>query len=190
MARSRDLAGPYELHPDVHILSSRGDLTGPLQRAGHADLVETPDGDTFMVYLCGRPLPNRGRCILGRETAIQPMRWGEDGWLRTLDGSGRPDLTVEVPATNRSHIETVRHDFDDTTLPIEFQWLRTPRPEDIFSLTDRPGHLRLYGREIDRQPLHPGAGRAAAGGVSLYRHVRDGLRPAAFPANGGPCLLL
>ena len=30
-----------------------------------------------MVYLCGRPLPNRGRCTLGRETAIQRMTWGE-----------------------------------------------------------------------------------------------------------------
>jgi xylan 1,4-beta-xylosidase len=32
-------------------------------------------------------------------------------------------------------------------LPIDFQWLRTPYPEKIFSLTARPGHLRLYGRE-------------------------------------------
>src|SRR5690606_23281468 len=75
MARSRDIAGPYELHPDVHILSSRGRPDAPLQRAGHADLVETAEGETWMVYLCGRPLPNRGRCVLGRETAIQQMRW-------------------------------------------------------------------------------------------------------------------
>jgi xylan 1,4-beta-xylosidase len=37
--------------------------------------------------------------------------------------------------------------FTRAELPIEFQWLRTPVPEDIFSLTDRPGYLRLYGRE-------------------------------------------
>ena len=43
-----------------------------------------------MVYLCGRPLGNRGRCTLGRETAIQPMRWGADGWLRTTDGRRHP----------------------------------------------------------------------------------------------------
>jgi xylan 1,4-beta-xylosidase len=41
----------------------------------------------------------------------------------------------------------VRVDFDDATLPIEFQWLRTPYPEELFSLDARPGHLRLYGRE-------------------------------------------
>ncbi|MBN1126729.1 MAG: hypothetical protein JXA82_17120, partial [Sedimentisphaerales bacterium] len=28
-----------------------------------------------------------------------------------------------------------------------FQWLRTPWPEEIFSLTERPGFLRLFGRE-------------------------------------------
>ena len=57
MARSRALIGPYELHPDVHVLTARVIVpTSPLQRAGHADLVETPDGETYMVYLCGRPL--------------------------------------------------------------------------------------------------------------------------------------
>ena len=35
----------------------------------------------------------------------------------------------------------------DRELPIDFQWLRTPWPEEIFSLTARPGYLRLYGRE-------------------------------------------
>jgi xylan 1,4-beta-xylosidase len=32
-------------------------------------------------------------------------------------------------------------------LPSAFQWLRTPKPERIFSLIERPGHLRLFGRE-------------------------------------------
>jgi len=147
MARARHLHGPYELHPDTHILSARSDSTGALQRAGHADLVETPEGETFMVYLCGRPLPNRGRCILGRETAIQPMHWGADGWLRTLDGTGLPQATVEITASNVELVPQVRRDFDDAALPDEFQWLRTPCPQDIFSLSDRPGHLRLHGRE-------------------------------------------
>jgi len=30
---------------------------------------------------------------------------------------------------------------------LEFQWLRSPWPEELFSLTERRGHLRLYGRE-------------------------------------------
>ncbi|MBB4838488.1 xylan 1,4-beta-xylosidase [Sphingomonas kyeonggiensis] len=145
MARSRSLTGPYELHPDTYILSSRTRPDAPLQRAGHADLVETPEGEPWLVYLCGRPLPNRGRCVLGRETAIQPMRWAEDGWLYTIGDPGMPML--EVPGPEGRALVDIRDDFDSTALPIDFQWLRTPEPEAIFSLTARPGRLRLYGRE-------------------------------------------
>jgi len=142
MARSRAIDGPYELHPDTYVLSSRHRPDAPLQRAGHADLVETPDGETWMAYLCGRPLPNCGRCVLGRETALQRMRWAEDGWLYTLDGEGIP--TVEAAAGPEI---VARDDFDGPELPIDFQWLRTPAPETILSLDARPGFLRLYGRE-------------------------------------------
>ena len=150
MARSRTLLGPYELHPDVHVLTARNRPDAPLQRTGHADLVDTPSGETYMVYLCGRPLGNRGRCTLGRETAIQRMTWGADNWLRTVDGRALPAIDSPAPAAQPSHQESlapVREDFDNATLPIAFQWLRTPYPDDLFSLRARNGHLRLYGRE-------------------------------------------
>ncbi|MFN3807930.1 glycoside hydrolase family 43 protein [Asticcacaulis sp.] len=147
MARSRTLTGPYELHPETHILSSRLRPDSPLQRAGHGDLVEARDGTPLLVYLCGRPLPNRGRCVLGRETAIQPMRWDKDGWLRTLDGQGLPLLIAESPEPVGDAFEPAPVDFNGPDLPIDFQWLRSPYPEKLFSLSDRPGHLRLYGRE-------------------------------------------
>ena len=150
MARSRTLLGPYELHPDVYILSARQRPDAPLQRAGHADLVDTPTGETYMVYLCGRPLSNRGRCTLGRETAIQPMVWGPDGWLRTTEGEGIPHLEVPAPAgatVGATPDAAPRDDFDGDTLPIDFQWLRTPDADRLFSLHARKGYLRLFGRE-------------------------------------------
>lgn len=170
MARSRKLTGPYELHPDVYILSARHRPDVELQRAGHADLVETQNGETYMVYLCGRPLRNRGRCTLGRETAIQKMVWGSDDWLRTLDGKGIPTIETPAPACRGGDGSSPgpkkastgdrlvpplaqdmgilsRYDFDAPQLPIDFQWLRSPSPEELFSLTARPGFLRLYGRE-------------------------------------------
>mgnify|MGYP001555898155 CR=1 FL=1 len=156
MARSRNLRGPYELHPDTYILSSRHRPDVELQRAGHADFVETQNGETWLVYLCGRPLRNRGRCTLGRETAIQPMQWGADGWLRTLDGQGLPQTEVAAPAGLREHVfplPAAREDFDAPTLPIDFQWLRSPWPDELFSLTARPGHLRLFGRETIGSPF-------------------------------------
>ncbi len=149
MARSRSLTGPYELHPDVHILTSRSRPDAELQRAGHADLVETQTGEVCMVHLCGRPIQSRGRCTLGRETAIQRMVWCDDGWLRTADGEGVPRVEVDAPAL-QPHVfaaAPAREDFDQDQLPADFQWLRSPWPEELFSLSARRGHLRLYGAE-------------------------------------------
>jgi xylan 1,4-beta-xylosidase len=102
-----------------------------------------------MVFLCGRPLRNRGRCTLGRETAIAKMRWDADGWLRTADGQGVPSVEVPAPrlAPHPFDAGPAREEFDGPGLPLDFQWLRSPWPDELFSLTARKGHLRLYGRE-------------------------------------------
>ena len=149
LARSRKIDGPYELHPQTYILTSRDRPDAELQRAGHGDLVETEDGETYLVHLCGRPIPNRGRCILGRETAIQKMEWRSDGWLYNATGSHAPALTVPAPDLPAHEWPSIpeRVNFQSSELPVEFQWLRSPYPEDLFSLTERPGHLRLFGRE-------------------------------------------
>ena len=151
MARSRTIDGPYELHPDTHVITSKDAPDAPLQRAGHGQIVETPNGEVYHTHLCSRPLPDVRRSPLGRETAIQKCEWGADGWLR-LSGngpvprvtvpapSGTPEITAEKPAE-------IRHDFDEPVLPLDFQWLRTPYPERLFSLSARPGSLRLFARE-------------------------------------------
>ena len=149
LARSRELTGPYELHPDKYILTSRGFAGAELQRAGHGDLVETQLGETYMVHLCGRPLPNRGRCTLGRETAIQKMIWKDDGWLYHSSGDACPSATVEAPPLppHPWPQTAARVQFTGSELPADFQWLRSPFSEELFSLSERPGYLRLYGRE-------------------------------------------
>jgi len=149
MARSRNIFGPYEVHPDSAVLSANGRRDLALTRAGHGDLVELADGTTWLAYLCGRPLPGRDRCILGRETALQPMRWDADGWLRTVSGDGLPDPAPQAPSLPPApwHEEPWDGTFTGTTLPVDLQWLRTPHSDMLFSLTARPGFLRLYGRE-------------------------------------------
>ncbi|MDO7836406.1 glycoside hydrolase family 43 protein [Sphingobium sp. HBC34] len=149
MARSRTLSGPYTVHPDGAVLAGAGRKQGAITRAGHGDLVELADGTPWIAYLCGRPLPGRERCVMGRETAIQPMRWDADGWLRTLAGDARPDPSPAAPPLPAAPWPARLWDghFDGAQLPEEFQWLRTPFPDRLFSLTARPGCLRLYGRE-------------------------------------------
>jgi xylan 1,4-beta-xylosidase len=154
MARSRHLQGPYEVDPIKHILTAKDDPKLPLQRAGHADWVETQNGEVYLVHLCGRPLSlhstfDQQRCPLGRETAIQKAYWTDDGWLRLVNGSNTPDL--ETPAPDLPELQwpqpPARSAFDGQRLPIEFQWLRQPWDESLFSLQARPGFLRLYGAE-------------------------------------------
>ena len=149
MARSRSIFGPYEAHPDGAVLTADGQRDAAIARAGHGDLVDLADGSTWLTYLCGRPLPGRERCVMGRETAIQPVRWGEDGWLRTIDGDAKPEVAPSAPDLPPAPWPEQVWDgcFDRADLPQEFQWLRTPEPDALFSLTARPGRLRLFGRE-------------------------------------------
>ncbi|WP_157019675.1 glycoside hydrolase family 43 protein [Mesorhizobium xinjiangense] len=149
MARARRIDGPYELHPDIHLITSKDAPDAVLQRAGHGQMVETPNGEVYHTHLCSRPLPGLRRSPLGRETAIQRCVWGDDGWLRLAQGGHVPAVEVEAPkgAPEPTERETRRYDFSGPDLPADFQWLRTPYPERIFSLTDNPGRLRLIGRE-------------------------------------------
>jgi len=151
MARSKEITGPYKVHPDTHVLTSRFNPDVVLQRSGHGDIVDTPDGETYMVHLCSRPLPGVRRSVLGRETSIQKCVWGEDGWLRLHADPIVPETSVPSPrGLKATDAETtpVCYTFDATRrLPADFQWLRSPQPDRLFSLSDRPGHLRLLGRE-------------------------------------------
>ena len=151
MARSRSVWGPYEQHPLVHPITAKDAPDAPLQRAGHGQIVDTPDGQTYHTHLVGRPLrgpDGRPFSALGRETAIQRCAWHDDDWLY-LDGGGVvPQVDVPAPDPDTPRIERgpVHHDFTRTpTLPSDFQWLRTPHPERLFALT--PQGLRLFGRE-------------------------------------------
>ncbi len=147
-ARSRDLSGPYEVHPQLHPLTARGTPDASLQRVGHGQFADTPDGRVFHTFLCSRPLTGTRRSPLGRETGITEMRWGEDGWMYAAGNSQAPAIDFELPGADApGRDEEVRYDFDTADLPADFQWLRTPDSERIFSLAEKPGCLRLFGRE-------------------------------------------
>ncbi len=155
LARSRQLEGPYEVHPSNPVLTSWKQEGVALQKAGHADLVETPQGEWYMVHLCGRPLPGGDRCILGRETAIQKVEWRDDDWLYLVGGGSSPRLEVPAPALPSQHPHTLLDydDFDATVLHPAYQTPREPM-DDKLSLTERPGFLRLYGGESMQSRFH------------------------------------
>jgi xylan 1,4-beta-xylosidase len=145
VARSRDLLGPYSPDPAGPLLTSvdRPDLS--LQKAGHGSLVRTPGGEWYLAHLVARPYTPLGRCVLGRETAIQRVDWPAGGWP-AIDGQvpadvvAAPDLPVHPwPA------EPATDDFDAPVLGPRWSTLRRPAGDDWVSLTERPGYLRVYG---------------------------------------------
>lgn len=165
VARSRNIDGPYEVAPNTPMLTSRYFPTHELQKAGHGSLVETPDHQWYLAHLCSRPVGQERRCILGRETAIQKVKWVED-WPVLEDGTCLPQMKVAAPMAGNQKNNTeegkVRdgveakeidmsgpwfyEDFDGDTWSLHLQSLRIPL-DDRASLTDRPGWLRLYGAE-------------------------------------------
>ncbi|CDQ38496.1 MULTISPECIES: glycoside hydrolase family 43 protein [Virgibacillus] len=156
IARSTQINGPYEVHPDNPLITSFPYPRNPLQKAGHASIVHTHTDEWFLVHLTGRPLPQenkplldpRGYCPLGRETAIQRMKWQND-WPYIVGGN-QPFLEIEGPNMKEVQWDNDmegNEDFNEKVLNHQFQSLRIPLGEDIVSLNDNPGHLRIYGRE-------------------------------------------
>ena len=184
--RSKSIWGPYEMYKAdfmkrqyeneaYSILTSRHHEDILLQKSGHCDLVETPEGEWYAVHLCGRALQRRILCqkdteapvgdksaggrryMIGRETAIQKMKWTEDGWLVLACGGNTPQIEVEMPKAGQKSLQEdtkllgeddplIRDDFNDSSLHLDYQSLRIPMDNHYISLTERPGWFRMYGR--------------------------------------------
>jgi len=146
IARSRKITGPYEGCPSNPILTHRHlGRKYPIQNAGHGDLVETRNGEWWMVLLASRPYGGYYR-NLGRETFLVPVVW-EDGWPVVSPGTGKVEFSYPCPQLPEWKVnppEPVDH-FDKGSLAPCWNLLRTPR-EEIYSLTERPGFLRLRVR--------------------------------------------
>lgn len=147
VARSRDLTGPYQVDPTNPILTSDKSKPDQLQKAGHASLVETQNGEWYIAHLCGRPVKG-DKCILGRETALQKCYWTDDQWLR-VEGDGYPQTVITAPNLDSVplELESNTDEFNSNELKKYWNSLRRPFTEDWISLTEREGHLRLKGGE-------------------------------------------
>lgn len=167
LARSRLVTGPWEPSPTNPLLSAaldpHLDRRGvddflkpdqvnpalPLQKAGHGCLVDTSGGEWYLAHLCARPQGPHRRSVLGRETALQKVRWTSEGWLELEAGGCRPLLEVPAPRLPAHPFPEMpdKDDFDRADLGPVYQTLRGFADQGWLSLTDRPGFLRLRGRQ-------------------------------------------
>jgi alpha-N-arabinofuranosidase len=143
VARSSSPWGPFEGCPRNPILTHRDRRGLPIQATGHADLVELPDGSWAMVFLGIRP-PDGNHHHLGRETFVARVDW-VDGWPMVNGGQ-------TIGLGNSRGVSSMRDDFDEPSLPLHYLYVRNPRPE-VYSLSARPGWLRLFGTEATLDDL-------------------------------------
>ncbi len=158
VARSKSLYEEFDTMPGVPFLTAYDAPFHEIQKLGHGSLVETQEGEWYFVHLMSRPLHHaweshidpRGWCPLGRETGIQKVEWKEDEWPYIVGGhNGR--LYVEDPkGIDKYEYEETwsdKEDFDTNDLNVNFQNLRIPLDENIMTLKEKPGYLRLYGQQ-------------------------------------------
>ena len=97
---------------------------------GHADIIRTPEGEWWGVFLGCRPTA-KGFENLGRETFLMPVRWSEDGFPFFLEGDEtvpviirRAGVTVDANPTFGNF--KVEDSFDGDKLGPEWMTLRGP----------------------------------------------------------------
>lgn len=84
--KADSVMGPYERWGRNPMLTQRllkPNRKNPVTSTGHVDVVETPRGDWYAVFLGCRPW-NDGEDQLGRETFLMPVEWSADSFPRII----------------------------------------------------------------------------------------------------------
>ena len=121
---------PWNRNPILTQRHLPADRPDPVTCTGHADLVKTPDGAWWGVFLGCRPT-KKGFENLGRETFLMPVRWSEDGFPFFLEGEETVPLTVRHPGVRVEGNPTfgnfvVEDSFDGDHLDQSWMTLRGP----------------------------------------------------------------
>jgi alpha-N-arabinofuranosidase len=148
--RARSPWGPFAPYERNPILTQRDlpeDRPHPITNAGHADLVEAPDGTWWATFLATRTY-ERVHYNTGRETFLLPVEW-RDGWPVILDAGRAIPHVAPGPKFMRGGAQaplsgnfTWRDEFDREQLDSAWLQLRTPR-RAWFDLRRTPGALTL-----------------------------------------------
>jgi alpha-N-arabinofuranosidase len=145
IARGSSPFGPFEANPLNPILSHSHRPSEAIQATGHGDLVQTPEGQWWLIFLGIRRWDGEHH-HLGRETFLAPVSWSSEGWPvvngNAAIGSSMP--AAGLPARHVWPVEAPRDDFASPKLGLAWNFLRNPA-KGSWSLTDRVGFLRLTG---------------------------------------------
>lgn len=146
--RGRSPWGPFEPFKGNPILTQRdlpADRPDPVTNAGHADIVQAPDGSWWATFLASRTYEGK-HYNTGRETFLLPVTW-KDGWPIILETGRAIPYVAKGPAFLRAGSQapfsgnfTWRDEFDAPT--IDFAWIQVHVPKQAwYDLRKQSGKL-------------------------------------------------
>ena len=145
IARSLSPWGPFEGCPRNPILTHRDTHLDKVefQGLGHADIIDTPDGDSWIVFHGIRPSQYMLH-HLGRETMIAPFVWDSDGWPLIYGGNHiAPEMHASRTLESFTYPDLpICDSFDTDKLACSWSFLRNPDMGN-YDLLSRKGHLGL-----------------------------------------------
>ncbi|EGT3816601.1 TPA: glycoside hydrolase family 43 protein [Clostridioides difficile] len=138
----------YERHDPDHLKPKYYNPESKLQKSGHGSYIETTSGEVYLVHLTSRPFVPELRCTLGRETAIQKMKWTKDNWLRMEDESNLAKEYVSESKLEEHLVSSIPSfdDFDSNELGLQYYAPRIS-PLSFADVKSRPGYVRIRGQE-------------------------------------------
>jgi alpha-N-arabinofuranosidase len=143
ISRSKSITGPYENYQGNPILTHRHlQYTTPFINIGHADMVQTQNGEWWMVCLGSRIL-NSQYNLFGRETFLVPVQWDENQWPVVNPGYGivrTVERTPKLPLYTLPQNPDIEN-FDSSALSMSWSFIRTP--DDFFTLLPEKGQIEL-----------------------------------------------
>lgn len=133
--RSKNIWGPYESFSGNPILTQRdlaADRPNPVTSAGHADLVETPNGDWVAVFLACQPYSGN-LYNTGRQTFFNRVDWSGDWPIILEKGKAVPETVnspINAQSTGKTFAESSEswlEDFSGQKLKMDWNFIRTPK---------------------------------------------------------------
>ena len=154
VARSESVFGPYESCKANPVLTMRhlGQRTA-IQNAGHADLIDLPDGSWWAVFLASRLIGGVSK-NLGRETFICPVRWELDWPLFTPD-TGKVEWEYDFPESLPWTEKSKKPLRDDFRAGLGLDWCFWGRPYEKFWETGKDGLSLRCLKQALADPLQP-----------------------------------
>ena len=154
VARSASVFGPYEGCKANPVLTMRHlGQHAAIQNAGHADLVDLPDGSWYAVFLASRLIGGESK-NLGRETFIVPVRWELDWPLFTPD-TGKVEWEYDFPESLPWTEKSKKPLRDDFHAGLGLDWCFWGRPYEKFWETGKDGLSLRCLRQALADPLQP-----------------------------------